>query len=193
MTRQRDGSGMTSQRTRDRLVRRLEVEGIRESRTLEAMRHVPRHLFVDEALASRAYEDMALPIGHGQTISQPFVVARMTEVLVAGREVSKVLEIGTGCGYQSAVLARIVGTVFTIERIETWCGALGSDSRAWASTMSACVMGTVTQGGRARRRSTASSSPRRRLTSLRRWSSNSPPEDDWSRRSAARVIRRWCC
>ncbi|MCP5152043.1 MAG: protein-L-isoaspartate(D-aspartate) O-methyltransferase [Ectothiorhodospiraceae bacterium] len=117
MTRQRDGSGMTSQRTRDRLVRRLEVEGIRESRTLEAMRHVPRHLFVDEALASRAYEDMALPIGHGQTISQPFVVARMTEVLVAGREVSKVLEIGTGCGYQSAVLARIVGTVFTIERI----------------------------------------------------------------------------
>lgn len=111
------GIGMTSQRTRDRLVERLREEGIRNLRVLETIRGVPRHLFVDEALASRAYEDTALPIGHGQTISQPYIVARMTE-LVMERSPRKVLEIGTGSGYQAAVLSHLVETVYTTERIE---------------------------------------------------------------------------
>ncbi|HEX7062543.1 MAG TPA: protein-L-isoaspartate(D-aspartate) O-methyltransferase [Woeseiaceae bacterium] len=108
---------MTSARTRDRLVRRLEAQGIRSRAVLERIRNVPRHLFVDEALASRAYEDTALPIGLGQTISQPFVVARMTESLLDGFEPERVLEIGTGCGYQTAVLAPLVGKLHTVERI----------------------------------------------------------------------------
>ncbi|MEE8527461.1 MAG: protein-L-isoaspartate(D-aspartate) O-methyltransferase [Gammaproteobacteria bacterium] len=108
---------MTSARTRERLVERLRLEGISNLKVLERIRNVPRHLFVDEALASRAYEDTALPIGHGQTISQPFVVARMTEALLESGPVDKVLEIGTGCGYQTAVMAALVGTVYTIERI----------------------------------------------------------------------------
>jgi len=112
------GIGMTSQRTRDRLVQRLRLGGISNPAVLEIIRNTPRHIFVDEALASRAYEDTALPIGHGQTISQPYIVARMTEVLLAGRAPDKVLEIGTGCGYQTAVLARLVGTVYSVERIE---------------------------------------------------------------------------
>jgi protein-L-isoaspartate(D-aspartate) O-methyltransferase len=112
------GTGMTSLRTRERLVARLQEEGIRDLEVLGAIRDVPRHLFVDEALASRAYEDTALPIGLGQTISQPWVVARMTEVLRAGRRLGRVLEVGTGCGYQSAVLARLAERVFTIERID---------------------------------------------------------------------------
>jgi len=111
------GIGMTSRRTRERLAKRLEGDGIRSSATLEALREVPRHIFVDEALASRAYEDTALPIGHGQTISQPYVVARMTEALLAGRRLRKVLEVGTGCGYQAAVLARLVDNVYSVERI----------------------------------------------------------------------------
>ncbi len=111
------GIGMTSQRTRDRLVERLREEGIRTLRVLETLRGVPRHLFVDEALASRAYEDTSLPIGHGQTISQPYIVARMTE-LVVERVPRKVLEIGTGSGYQAAVLSHLVETVYTTERIE---------------------------------------------------------------------------
>ncbi|MBT8079305.1 MAG: protein-L-isoaspartate(D-aspartate) O-methyltransferase [Gammaproteobacteria bacterium] len=111
------GIGMTSARTRDRLVRRLKDNGIRSSAVLEQIRNVPRHLFVDEALASRAYEDTALPIGHGQTISQPWVVARMTEALLDGFEGQRVLEIGTGCGYQTAVLAPLVKEIFTVERI----------------------------------------------------------------------------
>ncbi len=111
------GIGMTSARTRERLVERLRLEGISNLKVLERIRNVPRHLFVDEALASRAYEDTALPIGHGQTISQPFVVARMTEALLESGPVDKVLEIGTGCGYQTAVMAALVGTVYTIERI----------------------------------------------------------------------------
>ena len=98
------GWGMMSARTRARMVERLHQGGIRDERVLEAMRRVPRHVFVDEALASRAYDDVSLPIGHGQTISQPFTVARMTELLLTGRPAGKVLEIGTGCGYQSAVL-----------------------------------------------------------------------------------------
>src|SRR5579884_3312133 len=112
------GIGMTSARTRDRLVQRLREQGIANLSVLERIRHVPRHIFVDEALASRAYEDTALPIGFGQTISQPYIVARMTEALLEGGPLQKVLEIGTGCGYQTAVLAPLVTRVFTVERIE---------------------------------------------------------------------------
>jgi protein-L-isoaspartate(D-aspartate) O-methyltransferase len=114
----RSGIGMTSARTRERLIQRLVEQGIRDPRVLDRIRNVPRHLFVDEALASRAYEDTALPIGHGQTISQPYVVARMTEAVTIGGVPEKVLEIGTGCGYQTAVLAPLVGRLYTIERIE---------------------------------------------------------------------------
>jgi len=109
---------MTSQRTRERLVQRLREEGIRDERVLESIRRVPRHLFVDEALASRAYENTALPIGHGQTISQPYIVALMTERLMAGGRLKKVLEVGTGSGYQTAVLANLVDKLYTVERIE---------------------------------------------------------------------------
>ncbi len=108
---------MTSARTRDRLVRRLQEQGIRSSEVLEQIRNVPRHLFVDEALASRAYEDTALPIGLGQTISQPFIVARMTEALLHNFEGENVLEIGTGCGYQTTVLSPLVKKIYTVERI----------------------------------------------------------------------------
>ncbi|MHB1951108.1 MAG: protein-L-isoaspartate(D-aspartate) O-methyltransferase [Acidiferrobacteraceae bacterium] len=107
---------MTSQRTRERLMGRLRSEGITDMRVLQAMREMPRHLFVDEALASRAYEDNALPIGRNQTISQPYIVARMTE-LVLRNNPRRVLEIGTGSGYQAAVLARLVDQVYSIERI----------------------------------------------------------------------------
>ena len=108
---------MTSVRTRDRLIERLRDEGIRDEQVLAAMRAVPRYIFVDEALASRAYEDTALPIGAGQSISQPYIVARMTEALVQGKRLSKVLEVGSGCGYQTAVLAHLVERVYSIERI----------------------------------------------------------------------------
>ena len=111
------GIGMTSARTRDRLVQRLKDNGIRSQAVLEQIRNVPRHLFVDEALASRAYEDTALPIGLGQTISQPWVVARMTEALLDGFTGEAVLEVGTGCGYQTAVLAPLVKKIYTVERI----------------------------------------------------------------------------
>ena len=111
------GIGMTSARTRDRLVNRLREHGIHSSAVLEQIRNVPRHLFVDEALASRAYEDTALPIGLGQTISQPYIVARMTEALLDNFDGEKVLEIGTGCGYQTAVLAPLVKEIYTVERI----------------------------------------------------------------------------
>ncbi len=111
------GIGMTSARTRDRLIARLQEQGIADVRVLERIRSVPRHLFVDEALASRAYEDTALPIGHGQTISQPYIVARMTSALIDGATPRKVLEVGTGCGYQTAVLAPLVATVYSVERI----------------------------------------------------------------------------
>jgi protein-L-isoaspartate(D-aspartate) O-methyltransferase len=111
------GIGMTSARTRDRLVQRLRNHGIRSEAVLNQIRNVPRHLFVDEALASRAYEDTALPIGLGQTISQPWVVARMTEALLDAFEGETVLEIGTGCGYQTAVMAPLVKKIYTVERI----------------------------------------------------------------------------
>ena len=111
------GVGMTSQRVRDRLIERLRAGGIRDERVLNAIRTVPRHLFVDEALATRAYEDTALPIGHGQTISQPWVVAKMTEALLLDAQPKKVLEIGTGSGYQGAILAALGLEVYTVERI----------------------------------------------------------------------------
>ena len=112
------GLGMTSQRVRDRLIERLRASGIVDERVLNAIRTVPRHLFVDEALATRAYEDTALPIGHGQTISQPWVVAKMTEALFADdAQPKKVLEVGTGSGYQGAILAALGLEVYTVERI----------------------------------------------------------------------------
>ncbi len=116
------GIGMTSARTRERLVQRLQEQGIVDRRVLDRIRNVPRHLFMDEALASRAYEDTALPIGFGQTISQPYVVARMTEALLAAGETRTVLEIGTGCGYQTAVLSPLVEKIYTIERIASLLG-----------------------------------------------------------------------
>jgi len=112
------GIGMTSQRTRTRMVERLRASGIRDERVLGAMAAVPRHLFLESALASRAYEDSALPIGFAQTISRPLVVARMIELLLARREPKNVLEVGTGCGYQAAVLAQIFPEVYSIERIK---------------------------------------------------------------------------
>lgn len=111
------GIGFTSRRTRERLVRRLEESGIQDERVLQVMATTPRHIFVDEALAHRAYEDTSLPIGHQQTISQPYVVARMTEALLEHGIPERVLEIGTGCGYQSAVLGQLVPQVFSVERI----------------------------------------------------------------------------
>ena len=112
-----DGIGMTSARTRVRMVERLREQGIRDEAVLSAMTAVPRHIFVEEALAIRAYEDSPLPIGSGQTISQPYVVARMTELLRAGGKLQRVLEVGTGCGYQTAVLAHLADEVYTVERV----------------------------------------------------------------------------
>jgi len=111
------GIGMTSQRTRDRMVARLREKGIRDEAVLAAIAAVPRHIFIEEALASRAYEDTALPIGFEQTISQPFIVARMLEAMGGQRRLGTVLEIGTGCGYQAAVLARLAKEVYSVERI----------------------------------------------------------------------------
>ena len=115
----RGGIGMTSQRTRERLIQRLYDEGLSNPQVLEVIRRTPRHLFVDEALSHRAYEDTALPIGNNQTISQPYMVGRMTELLLADGPLDKVLEIGTGSGYQTAVLAQLVERVFSVERIQS--------------------------------------------------------------------------
>jgi protein-L-isoaspartate(D-aspartate) O-methyltransferase len=112
-----DGIGMTSTRTRTRMIERLREQGIKDEAVLAAMAAVPRHIFVEDALAIRAYDDSPLPIGAGQTISQPYVVARMTELLRAGSRLSRVLEIGTGCGYQTAILAQLADEVYTVERI----------------------------------------------------------------------------
>lgn len=117
MKRELSGIGMTSQRTRARMIERLRAAGIRDERVLAAMAAVPRHIFVEEALASRAYEDTALPIGLKQTISQPFIVARMVELLAAGRNLGKTLEIGAGSGYQAAVLAQLAQDVYAVERL----------------------------------------------------------------------------
>ncbi|MCK5334772.1 MAG: protein-L-isoaspartate(D-aspartate) O-methyltransferase [Gammaproteobacteria bacterium] len=112
-----DGIGMTSQRTRNRLIERLREKGISNESVLEVMRTTPRHLFLDEALSHRAYEDSSLPIGHGVTISQPYIVARMTELILSQGIPDKVLEVGTGSGYQAAVLSRLVKQVYSVERI----------------------------------------------------------------------------
>ncbi|MDE2309303.1 MAG: protein-L-isoaspartate(D-aspartate) O-methyltransferase [Betaproteobacteria bacterium] len=112
------GIGMTSQRTRNRLIERLRAQGIQDEVVLAAMNAVPRHIFVDEALASRAYDDVSLPLGFGQTISQPYIVARMIEILRDGRPLNRVLEIGTGCGYQAAVLAQLAKEVYSVERVQ---------------------------------------------------------------------------
>jgi protein-L-isoaspartate(D-aspartate) O-methyltransferase len=118
MTLSLQGMGMTSLRTRERMIKRLSEQGIRNQKVLEIMRDTPRHIFMDEALSSRAYEDTALPIGYNQTISQPYIVAKMTELLLeATGHLGKVLEIGTGCGYQTAILAQLVDHVYSIERI----------------------------------------------------------------------------
>ena len=121
--RKTQGLGMTSLRTRQRLIERLTEKGIKDVRVLEAMRDTPRHLFLDEALASRAYEDLALPIGYQQTISQPYIVARMTEILIEDKKleaqpIEKALEVGTGCGYQAAILSRFSKSVHSLERIK---------------------------------------------------------------------------
>jgi protein-L-isoaspartate(D-aspartate) O-methyltransferase len=113
----KSGIGMTSTRTRDRMLSRLRKEGIKDETTLSAIGSIPRHIFVDEALSIRAYEDVSLPIGFGQTISQPYIVARMTELLRNGKQLNKVLEIGTGCGYQTAVLSKVSREVLSLERI----------------------------------------------------------------------------
>jgi len=112
------GIGMTSQRTRNRLIERLRADGIQDEVVLAAMNAVPRHIFVDEALASRAYDDVSLPLGFGQTISQPYIVARMIEILRNGMQLNRVLEIGTGCGYQAAVLAGVADEVYSVERVQ---------------------------------------------------------------------------
>lgn len=112
------GIGMTSQRTRGRMIERLRDKGIRDEVVLAAMNSVPRHIFVDEALASRAYDDVSLPLGFGQTISQPWIVARMIEIMRAGKSLNRVLEVGTGCGYQAAVLAQVARTVYSVERVQ---------------------------------------------------------------------------
>ncbi|CAA9889790.1 L-isoaspartate protein carboxylmethyltransferase type II [Candidatus Methylobacter favarea] len=111
------GIGMTSRRTRERMINRLSEQGIISNKVLDVMRNTPRHIFMDEALASRAYEDTALPIGHNQTISQPYIVAKMTELLLERGPLENVLEIGTGCGYQTAILAQLVDRVYSVERI----------------------------------------------------------------------------
>ena len=113
-----EGIGMTSQRTRNRLVQRLRENGIEDESVLNTIASTPRHIFIDEALAHRAYEDTALPIGNGQTISQPYIVAKMTELLLANGPLNNVLEIGTGSGYQTAVLAPLVKKLYSVERIE---------------------------------------------------------------------------
>ena len=116
------GIGMTSERTRARMVERLRAQGIKDNNVLTAMGMVPRHIFVDEALSIRAYEDSALPIGFGQTISSPYSVARMIEVLRGGADLQRVLEVGTGCGYQAAILAKLAREVYSVERIATLLG-----------------------------------------------------------------------
>ena len=118
MNKSHSGIGMTSSRTRLRMIERLREQGIKDEAILSAMFEVPRHLFVDEAMATRAYDDVSLPINFNQTISQPYIVARMIEVLCAGKQLDRVLEIGTGCGYQAAVLGRVAREVYTLERIQ---------------------------------------------------------------------------
>jgi methylase of polypeptide subunit release factors len=174
---QRQGVGMTSQRTRERLIERLYEEGLSNPRVLEVIRRTPRHLFVDEALAHRAYEDTALPIGHNQTISQPYIVGRMTELLLAGGPLDKVLEIGTGSGYQTAVLAQLVERVFSSNSsCATWCSAGATAGRA----------------GTPWGRTTASWSLRPPRKCRRRCWISWPSAGAWSSRSVPGRPRSWC-
>ncbi len=139
---QSSGLGLTSDRARERMVERLVIAGIKNPQVLDAMRQVPRHSFVDEALASRAYEDAALPIGHQQTISRPFIVARVAEhILSISRPVKKVLEVGTGCGYQAAVLAKLVPDICSIERIQALFEKAKTNLRATRMTSVRLVYG----------------------------------------------------
>ena len=138
------GIGMTSKRTRERLVDRLKTEGIQDPRVLEVIAKVPRHIFVEEALARRDYEDTALPIGHGQTISQPYIVARMTEAVISEGACQSVLEIGTGCGYQTAVLAHFFDKVFSLERISA---LLDGARRRFAELSLRNIRARFTDGG----------------------------------------------
>ncbi len=124
------GSGMTSQRARDRLMDVLRRQGIRNEKVLEVMRYLPRHIFVDEAMSSHAYDNHALPIGYNQTISQPYIVARMTETLLAQTRPGRILEVGTGCGYQTAVLAPLVKQVYSVERLQALSRQAGERLRA---------------------------------------------------------------
>ena len=156
------GIGMTSQRTRDRMVVRLREKGIRDEAVLAAIGAIPRHIFVEEALASRAYEDTALPIGFEQTISQPFVVARMLEALRGDKPLSKVLEIGTGCGYQAALLARLAKEVYSVERIAGLLEKARGNLRSLRLSNLRLVHADGTGGFPKRRPSTASSWRRRR-------------------------------
>jgi protein-L-isoaspartate(D-aspartate) O-methyltransferase len=116
-TSSKTGIGMTSSRTRERMLARLREQGIQDEVVINVMAEIPRHIFVDEALSIRAYEDVSLPIGYGQTISQPYIVAKMTQILRNGKQLNKVLEIGTGCGYQTSVLSRVSNEVYSLERI----------------------------------------------------------------------------
>ena len=118
MSGRHSGIGMTSPRTRGRLIERLRAQGIKDEIVLAAINAVPRHIFIDEALASRAYDDVSLPLGFGQTISQPYIVARMVEILRNGMALNRVLEVGTGCGYQAAVLAQVAHEVYSVERVQ---------------------------------------------------------------------------
>jgi protein-L-isoaspartate(D-aspartate) O-methyltransferase len=129
-----NGIGMTSTRTRTRMIERLREQGIKDEAVLAAMAAVPRHIFVEDALAIRAYDDSPLPIGAGQTISQPYVVARMSELLRAGNRLSRVLEIGTGCGYQTAILAQLADEVYTVERIASLVAKARRNLRALKTT-----------------------------------------------------------
>ena len=192
MNSERSGIGMTSARTRERLIQRLVEQGIRDPRVLDRIRNVPRHLFMDEALASRAYEDTALPIGHGQTISEPYVVARMTEAITIGGTPEKVLEIGTGCGYQTAVLSPLVGRIYSIERIEPLLDRAKERLRELGSRTSASSTVTATRAGPRRRPSTASCWRRLRMRCRRSSSTSSPRAAGSSRRSGRKAARNCC-
>ena len=168
------GIGMTSDRTRGRMVEVLRKSGITDERVLAAMLEIPRHVFVEAGIASRAYEDTPLPIGHGQTISSPTYVALMTQLLLEKGPVAKVLEIGTGCGYQTAILARLVKEVYTLERIAPLMDKARRHLRDRASTTCASSMPTATRAIPRADPTTASSAPLPRVM-CRRLSGNSWP------------------
>jgi protein-L-isoaspartate(D-aspartate) O-methyltransferase len=188
----RQGIGMTSQRTRERLIQRLAEAGISHSGVLEAMRSLPRHLFVDEALASRAYEDSSLPIGHGQTISQPYTVARMTEALLEGGPRDTVLEIGTGSGFQTAVLAALVRRVYSVERYACLHQEAEQRLRQLELRNVRLRHGDGGQGGLSMPPSTVSWSQPRLRGYRGPWSDSWRWGGAWSCPSGATVSKCWC-